>query len=193
MKLYSWHAAMFIIARNGRSSGQVATGTPPFGSFGGGPFDTVNLGNLNVHFSVPIFEQARKRNRVYIQPSVRQLTMDACRCLRSTVWQPAANWGWQGQTEVTTGYIIYSSKANKCFDPDQGLQTGNHLHLDGLSRPLWEKNTRGSVSICERATILSQVRAHVFRTHRPVPPLRTDQGTRLMQMEVLQVLPHRTG
>jgi len=34
---------------------QVATGTPPFGSFGGGPFDVVNLGNLNVHFSIPVF------------------------------------------------------------------------------------------------------------------------------------------
>ena len=30
--------------------GQVATGTPPFGSFGGGPFDTVNLATLNVYF-----------------------------------------------------------------------------------------------------------------------------------------------
>jgi hypothetical protein len=32
---------------------QVAIGTPPFGSFGGGPFDTVNLGNLDVHFVIP--------------------------------------------------------------------------------------------------------------------------------------------
>jgi hypothetical protein len=29
------------------SSAQVATGTPPFGSFGGGP-DVVNLANLNL-------------------------------------------------------------------------------------------------------------------------------------------------
>ena len=37
---------------------QVATGTPPYGSFGGGPFDTVNLGNLNVHFAIPVIHKA---------------------------------------------------------------------------------------------------------------------------------------
>ncbi|MGA7630598.1 MAG: hypothetical protein WCB11_07510, partial [Terriglobales bacterium] len=58
MKFHSWLAAMFIIAGTGVLSGQVATGTPPFGSFGGGPFDTVNLGNLNVHFAIPVLNKA---------------------------------------------------------------------------------------------------------------------------------------
>src|SRR5439155_142921 len=42
----------------GYAVAQVATGTPPFGSFGGGPFDTVNLGNLNVHFGIPVVNKA---------------------------------------------------------------------------------------------------------------------------------------
>jgi len=29
-----------------------AVGTPAWGSFGGGPFDVINLGNLNVHFAI---------------------------------------------------------------------------------------------------------------------------------------------
>ena len=33
--------------------GQVATGTPPFGSFSGGA-DVVNNANLNVHVSIPV-------------------------------------------------------------------------------------------------------------------------------------------
>src|SRR5438876_11268518 len=33
------------------------TGVPPFQSFGGGP-DIINLGNLNVHNSFPIFSRA---------------------------------------------------------------------------------------------------------------------------------------
>ena len=40
------------------SLSQVATGIIPFNSYGGGPFDTVNLGNLNVHFSVPVLHKA---------------------------------------------------------------------------------------------------------------------------------------
>ena len=36
---------------------QPTTGIPPFQSFGGGP-DVINLGNLNVHLSVPVFSRA---------------------------------------------------------------------------------------------------------------------------------------
>src|SRR5437899_12808717 len=32
---------------------QVATGTPPFGSFGGGP-EPINLGNNNAHWAIPV-------------------------------------------------------------------------------------------------------------------------------------------
>jgi hypothetical protein len=31
---------------------QTVTGIPPFSSVGGGPFDQINLGNLNIHFNV---------------------------------------------------------------------------------------------------------------------------------------------
>src|SRR5260370_14230735 len=38
------------------ASAQVKTGTPPFGSFGGGP-DIINLANLNSHITVPILHK----------------------------------------------------------------------------------------------------------------------------------------
>ena len=34
----------------------VATGTPAFGSFAGGP-DVINLGNLNVHYDIPVYSK----------------------------------------------------------------------------------------------------------------------------------------
>lgn len=37
---------------------QFATGFPPFGSFQNGGADTVNLGNLNVHVSIPVLRKA---------------------------------------------------------------------------------------------------------------------------------------
>ncbi len=37
---------------------QTATGTPPFGSFSGGPFDVVNNANLNVHLTIPVIAKA---------------------------------------------------------------------------------------------------------------------------------------
>lgn len=37
---------------------QSAPGFPPFGSFGGGNFDKIDLGNLNIHFSIPVVTKA---------------------------------------------------------------------------------------------------------------------------------------
>src|ERR1700691_3852392 len=45
---------LFIVAACSLAQ-QPATGLPPLGSFAGGPFDTVNLANLDVHFSIPVF------------------------------------------------------------------------------------------------------------------------------------------
>ncbi len=35
---------------------QITTGTPPFGSFGGGP-DVIDLANLNLHLTVPVIDR----------------------------------------------------------------------------------------------------------------------------------------
>src|SRR5207302_9833458 len=58
------------------ASAQVATGTPPFGSFGGGP-DVVNLANLNSHLTIPVIHKpGRGTNFTY------DLSYD------SSVWYP---------------------------------------------------------------------------------------------------------
>jgi hypothetical protein len=43
------------ISQTGTNTG---VGFPPFGSFTDGDFDTINEGNLNVHFSIPIFQKS---------------------------------------------------------------------------------------------------------------------------------------
>jgi len=50
---------------------QVSTGAPPFSSVGGGPFDTVNLGNLNVHFSIPVMHKAGRGYSVRLRSDIR--------------------------------------------------------------------------------------------------------------------------
>jgi hypothetical protein len=87
-----------------------ATGTPPFGSFGGGPFDIVNLANLNVHFAVPIVHKAERG-----MPFTYDLSYD------SSIWYPSggtwahvANWGWRGVTEAAAGYITYAGTPRIC-------------------------------------------------------------------------------
>jgi RHS repeat-associated protein len=86
---------------------QVATGTPPFGSFGGGP-DVINESNLNIHWSFPIIAKAGRgipfNYSISFDNSVWQVA--------NHTWQPvdANTMGWTRQTEALTGYVSYSSR-----------------------------------------------------------------------------------
>src|SRR5690242_4388344 len=52
-------------------------GLPSFGSFAGSEFDTVNEGNLNIHFSIPVF-----------QKTGRGLSVVATISYNSLIWTP---------------------------------------------------------------------------------------------------------
>lgn len=86
--------------------GQVSTGTPPFGSFAGGP-DVINLGNLNSHLTIPVRHKAgRGTNFTY------DLTYDSSvwypvGSSGHQNWQPVANWGWAAQTAPVLGFVTY--------------------------------------------------------------------------------------
>ncbi len=100
-----------VAAARGQLS-QVATGTPAFNSYAGGTFDTVNLGNLNVHFSVPVFHKAGRG-----MPFGFDLTYDSSVWTPTTTgtttqWTPLGNWGWQ--TGSPFGYITYTTATSTC-------------------------------------------------------------------------------
>jgi len=126
---YSLVAVIFVLAN---AFGQVTTGTPPLGSFGGGPFDTVNLGNLNVHFSIPVVSKAGRG-----MPFTYALSYDSSIWTQVTSngvtsWFPTANWGWRGDTEIATGYVSYDYSGTLC-DPRLGktlLKWSNFVYHD---------------------------------------------------------------
>jgi hypothetical protein len=108
------------------ASAQAATGTPPFGSFAGGSFDTVNLANLNVQMTIPI-----------VHKPGRGLSFDYVMAYNSSIWVPTAvgssttwqpvntNWGWTAQSEALTGSVPMWNSTASCFvtNPDSGLRT----------------------------------------------------------------------
>ncbi|MGB6481991.1 MAG: RHS repeat-associated core domain-containing protein [Candidatus Acidiferrales bacterium] len=83
---------------------QVQTGTPPFGTFGGGP-DVINLANLNSHITVPVLNKAgRGQNFVY------NITYDSSVWNPLTtgsgkVWYPVTNWGFSVSLQAAFGYV----------------------------------------------------------------------------------------
>ena len=86
---------------------QVATGTPQYGSFGGGPFDTVNLGNLNVYFSIPIVDKAGRGMPFVYNLAYNSSVWEAPAVSGSGTWTPVQAFGWTSQTAVVTGYMSY--------------------------------------------------------------------------------------
>src|SRR6185437_1395986 len=102
----------FIAMMFAPAMGQVSTGPTPLGSFSGGP-DVTNLGNLNVHYAIPILS---KRGRSL--PFNYGLSFD------SSVWFPAAgtwvpvtNWGWNGPSDAFTSRVPLKSTLQSCTDP----------------------------------------------------------------------------
>ncbi len=95
------------------SVAQVATGTPPFGSFTGGP-DVINLGNLNAHLAIPVINKPGRGLPFNYTLSYDSSVWSPVGASGSQNWQPATNWGWRGQTEAETGYLSFYSSSARC-------------------------------------------------------------------------------
>jgi hypothetical protein len=93
-------------------SAQPAPGLPAFGSFSGGPFDTVNNGNLNVYFQIPIVNKAGRG-----VPFTYTLTYSSSVWYNvADSWGPVSNWGWTAVTAVPlTGYVSYYVVPQSCL------------------------------------------------------------------------------
>src|SRR2546425_1225515 len=103
--------AGLAVAISGTGRAQVKTGTPPFGSFSGGP-DIINNANLNLHLSIPVRVKAGRG-----MPFSYVLSYDTSVWYPAgSVWTPVSNWGWRAITEVAFGYVTYDSFQQKCFD-----------------------------------------------------------------------------
>src|SRR3989441_9618456 len=94
--------------------GQVATGTPPFGSFGGGPLDTVNLANLNVYFRVGVIAKAGRGIPFPHSLAYNSSVWTPVGVSGSQTWQPDSNWGLIVDTAGAAGYVTYKVTQRTC-------------------------------------------------------------------------------
>jgi RHS repeat-associated protein len=118
---------LFILLTLAPVNAQVTTGTPPLGSFGGGP-DTVDLANLNVSLTVPVFQR-----------SGRGASFQFVLGLNTSAWYPVPTgstppMSWQasnsfGQPTTATpfGYVTHAQTQTTCSG-------NNHVPLTINSR-----------------------------------------------------------
>ena len=105
-------AVVFVYLAVGDCAAQVTTGVIPFGSYGGGPFDAVNLGSLNTHFEIPVVSKAGRGI-----PFTYSMKYD------SSIWSPVASNGSQVWTPVTN----FGWPANPSSQRAQSLQALSRL------------------------------------------------------------------
>jgi RHS repeat-associated protein len=99
---------------------QVQTGTPPFGSFSGGP-DVINLGNLNSHIAIPVLHKPGRGGMNF----TFDLTYDTSIWYPVTsgstkTWTPVGNWGWSSISQAVAGYLSFKETTTT---KDSGLCT----------------------------------------------------------------------
>lgn len=118
------------------ASSQVATGLYNYGTFDNFGFDSINVGNLNLHFEIPVVNKPGRGgldfnyNLVYDGSIWTPTTTNGV-----TSWVPDSSWGLRGQLgEGFSGYLSFTSVQTKCFDGGGGWywaqKNNNYVYHD---------------------------------------------------------------
>src|SRR5207247_2180053 len=113
----------------------------PFGSFEGGPFDTVNLGSLNVHFSIPIIHKAGVGMQFAYDLRYDSSVWAGGASSGTAQWTPVANFlgdigsggtilGWRADSALVTGFVAFARTSTSCTDSFGGV--GVILHYSNF-------------------------------------------------------------
>jgi len=115
MRTFCKYVVGFLVLVTCIATAQVSTGTPPFGSFGGGPFDRANLGNFNVHFAIPVLHKAGRGLPFNYDIAYDNSVWTPKKNGTVTQWTPVFNWGWSGSSAIQTGYLEYTDNIVDCW------------------------------------------------------------------------------
>jgi RHS repeat-associated protein len=117
-----------IVIWTGYAAAQMpGTGAYPFSSIDNRGFDSVNIGNLNTHFQIPIVSRQGRGLPFNYSLVYDGLIWSAVTSNGTTTWQPDSSWGLHGQlSETLTGYITYSIDLLTCGRSP----TASPVHVD---------------------------------------------------------------
>ena len=96
---------------------QVATAAYPFGTFDSKGFDTINVGNLNVNFSIPVLNKAGRGMPFTYALSYNSSIWYPTTVNGTLVWTPVNLFGWGADTAAATGFVSYTTTRTTIPDP----------------------------------------------------------------------------
>src|ERR1700744_4033686 len=94
----------------------LGTGLYKFGSFDSRGFDTINLGNLNTHFEIPIVNKQGRGLPFTYTLAYDGLVWSSSVSTGTGIWQPASGWGFNGVLlgGAYTGYMTSTTQTIQC-------------------------------------------------------------------------------
>lgn len=130
------------------------TGVPPLGSTGGGPFDVINQGTLNVNFLIPVFSRpGRGLNFNYALAYNNWLWYPIfSSTTQSMQWQHVPNWGWDTTTQLSGYYTSQQTQPGTCSAVPLAIMYANWTYHDTFGTAhvfpwtLWSDSRCGSTS-----------------------------------------------
>src|SRR2546430_2341982 len=126
-----------LLASSAVSLAQVKTGTPPFGTFGGGP-DAIDLANLNVQITAPVLDKPGRSLPFYLSLTYDSSIWSVAAGVSGPSWQPTINWGW-GNSGSDIGHITFSISTYNCIVSGRVVGTkkfwSNWVYYDGSGTP----------------------------------------------------------
>lgn len=111
-------ALAFLLLSANPASAQVATGTPTFGSFSGGP-EIINNGNLNAHWTIPVLHKPGRGTNFDYDIVYDSSVWTPVASGSTKTWVPNNNWGWFGSSAFSSalaGYVTYYYSSTYCYD-----------------------------------------------------------------------------
>jgi len=115
------------------------TGLYTFGSFDNRGFDSINIGNLNTHFEIPIVTKSGRGVPFKYTIVYDGLIWSAAGSSGSEYWVPDSGWGFHGQVnDGFAGHLNYHTQTYKCFsDPPSwywSTRTSNYNYYDAFGQ-----------------------------------------------------------
>jgi RHS repeat-associated protein len=121
---------------NGIASAQVTSGTPPFGSFGGGSNYSINLANLNATVAFPLFGTNGRGIPFFYNFTYNTSIWSPHSSSGTSVWTPVSNFGFDAGIPAWVGSIAYSATSGCSGYPPYQVcwsSTSNYTYTDTSS------------------------------------------------------------
>jgi YD repeat-containing protein len=111
---------------------QVQLGTPKYGSFGGGPVDTINLANLNAHFVIPVLHKPGRGLPFNYDLTYDTTVWEPVVSGSTKAWTPVGGWGWDGSALNVGTYDVAAANFDGTY-----YYWCETAYVDGFGTPHW--------------------------------------------------------